>query len=459
MATWKTWVDGEKLYAADINALQVQKADIVTPEQYGAVGDGIANDSSALLSMAASGDNRTFWLDGEKNYRISDTILPRSGQRWRGHGKITQTAVDTPIFYVNAKEDLRFTEPRLIGKKTDFDGAPSDSMIFRIEDSADIWITAGILSDFGYAGVYLHASDDVFLLYNKIKGPGSSTISPGDNHNFAIRQYGSDATNNILVLGNLFEDCATGIATYENNFGWVVDSNIFNRMVGQHGIYGLFHKSSISRNILKDIEWDGMKFWMPDSLAVDVEGLSVTDNVISLDVGASHGIPIQVNTGSSCTKILKNFLFAHNTLTGGLDAAIYLFQGHSGYAYKHHGSVIDNLIRDNGGYGIYAVLVEGIIGRNHIKDVDGTGIFVSNLNTGDLISILGNTLEQVSKNPGAVPACDIYIDHAKAVVKDNNCWNHHANCLKSLKTTASSSVHNGENFFDGVATDIAGSTF
>lgn len=62
----------------------------VTPETYGAIGNGSTDDTSAVNAAAtAAGDWGQVFLNPAKTYRITASITPRTGQRWYGGGRIT----------------------------------------------------------------------------------------------------------------------------------------------------------------------------------------------------------------------------------------------------------------------------------------------------------------------------------------------------------------------------------
>lgn len=62
----------------------------VTPESFGAKGDGTTNDTTAMNAAAtAAGAWGQVFLNPAKTYRITASITPLTGQRWFGGGKIT----------------------------------------------------------------------------------------------------------------------------------------------------------------------------------------------------------------------------------------------------------------------------------------------------------------------------------------------------------------------------------
>jgi len=82
MATWKTWGDGEILYAEDVNKLQTDKLDkdavpYVRPEDYGAKGDGTTDDTAAVQAavnacLATTDEPKMLVVAGQ--YRLTSSV-------------------------------------------------------------------------------------------------------------------------------------------------------------------------------------------------------------------------------------------------------------------------------------------------------------------------------------------------------------------------------------------------
>jgi hypothetical protein len=81
MATWKTWVDGEKLYAADINALQTGKVD----------SDGTASPTFAGLTLGA--------IDGTLEIRAGVISGGTVTGVWKRQGIVVASAEEPQVIY------------------------------------------------------------------------------------------------------------------------------------------------------------------------------------------------------------------------------------------------------------------------------------------------------------------------------------------------------------------------
>lgn len=91
-------------------------ASALTPEQFGAVGDGVANDTEALKAaiQAASEQKRPLELKSTATYRFTEVLNPKDNLTIHGNGaallsdvKWTTQAQDRPgIFVVGSKTDL-----------------------------------------------------------------------------------------------------------------------------------------------------------------------------------------------------------------------------------------------------------------------------------------------------------------------------------------------------------------
>lgn len=80
----------------------------VTPESYGALGNGSTDDTAALNAAAtAAGDWGQVFLNPAKTYRVTAAITPRTGQRWYGGGRITTAdGFNFNVFNLSGKTDV-----------------------------------------------------------------------------------------------------------------------------------------------------------------------------------------------------------------------------------------------------------------------------------------------------------------------------------------------------------------
>jgi nitrous oxidase accessory protein NosD len=80
----------------------------LTPESFGAKGDGTTDDTAAINATAtAAGDWGQVFLNPAKTYRVTAAITPRSGQRWFGGGKLTTAnGFNFNVFQLTGKTDV-----------------------------------------------------------------------------------------------------------------------------------------------------------------------------------------------------------------------------------------------------------------------------------------------------------------------------------------------------------------
>lgn len=80
----------------------------VTPETFGAIGNGSNDDTAAMNAAAlAAGDWGQVFLNPARTYRVTGSVTPRTGQRWYGGGKITTAnGFNFNVFDLNGKTDV-----------------------------------------------------------------------------------------------------------------------------------------------------------------------------------------------------------------------------------------------------------------------------------------------------------------------------------------------------------------
>lgn len=80
----------------------------VTPESFGAKGDGTTDDTTAVNAAAtAAGAWGQVFLNPAKTYRVTASIVPLTGQRWFGGGKLTTAnGFNFNLFQLTGKTDV-----------------------------------------------------------------------------------------------------------------------------------------------------------------------------------------------------------------------------------------------------------------------------------------------------------------------------------------------------------------
>ena len=97
--TLQTNIDNEKTRAEDAETTLNKKLHYVTPEEYGAVGDGITDDTNAIQLAFDSGACVVF---GSKTYLVSRNMTVSKMQEIRGMGSNTRITSNSNVFiYIN----------------------------------------------------------------------------------------------------------------------------------------------------------------------------------------------------------------------------------------------------------------------------------------------------------------------------------------------------------------------
>lgn len=341
---------------ADPRTVQDKLREWKTPADFGAVGDGVADDTAALLDAVAA-HYHIHLGDKSKSYKVSAAVSLRSGQVIEAAGAtITQTAIRTEIFNIEGKTDIEISGVNFVGVGTDFNDSDSSRAvaIFGSNAEARINVHNNRFTGFSYSPMRVKAATDIDFDHNVVIGPGTPTLTPVV-HGKCYGFLADTGSARISATFNLISKTAQGVRL-EGCKAARIQGNVFFDITGQHGIYA----------------------------GSDMTDLSIIGN--SIYNTALQGIKVQ----------------AQNTATGNNDTI----------------TIAGNTIRDCGDQGIFCGNGAGAASQprrnvrvsitgNSVKSTAGAAI---NLQNADESSITGNVLgngAQSGINLAALTHCNI----------------------------------------------------
>lgn len=360
----------ELAYQEDLDSVE-QKVDwFVTPEMYGAVGDGVTNDTAAVRAAIETGKNVLF----SKTYKVNSNISIYNDSVLSGEGKIIQSSTFSIFTFSNCKvtiSGLSFSGP------TPTNNNPGSHMIELVNCTSSIIENC----DFNYvcaeSAIYVESSDDIHIIRNRI-----------NNYSFIGVLIYKDC-DGVIVDGNTITNCVN------TSQGYGIQNNI-------PAAGGAFAKNlSITNNVIRNVAaWDGI-------MSHGGENITISGNICE-----------SCRTGIDCSgkwadsqSVQKNYVITNNTLTSSTDTSIagsninvgiiFGYNAYSGQRILSENAVIaNNIIKDfnigtgtstTGGLRIANAKNVRITG-NSISGVQRGLIFGSDLDICSSWTIIGNTI-------------------------------------------------------------------
>ena len=298
----------------------------VTPQDYGAIGDGVADDTTSIQAALSASKAIDF---GGPNYiyKVTATLFPQTSSYLHGSGAtIKQTTNIRSIFNLTNRTDvviegLRF-EDTAAGYATN-DGNPH-APVFSNAGSARVTVQNCTFTQVTYAAIYFAGASSVNVSNNTIKGPGAPTIPASTN----LRCYGvlfDVGCKDLVCSGNDISATLHGIRI-ERSVQGVANNNTIHDISGQHGFYigAACVNWTICGNNVFNIALQGIKIQAENAFA-DVSNITVTGNSV-LDCG-DHGITLSTGSlidppGSPQTKKCRNIIIAGNTVGDVVGSAL-----------------------------------------------------------------------------------------------------------------------------------------
>lgn len=289
----------------------------VSPMDFGAVGDGVADDTAEIQAALDASLNVSLG-DSSRVYKISAALVPRDNQRISGNGAtINHSVQQTPMFDCANKTGVTIDGGVFVGiKESPYTNSPaSQAICITCSGSAKLTVKNNRFIDWCYAPVMSNLpSTNLVYINNDIVGPGATVLN---NINFRNTTGGTLIGVNILCSGNRVTQTAQGFIIGQGSENVVVSSNIIHDLINEHGMYvdtGV-KNVTVSGNTIRNTGTAGVgiKVQHYDSFGIVPEGVTITGNTIN-NTG-SDGILLINTDGPTASIFGDSYSITGNSMT------------------------------------------------------------------------------------------------------------------------------------------------
>lgn len=391
---------------------------VLTPEQYGAVGDGAANDTAAWVAVCAAmqpGD--TLRADGEYLIAGSGAVISGvhsftvnlSGARFLQQTNNSRTlriegctkfSVKGGEFYGRGGAAGEF-----IPASTSYNGVAG----IYLSQCDYVQIYGNRLFDHAGGSIVWRESDHLFIHDNLVEGIGSTYISPGDNgQDFAIGGF-SDNIARMDFVANISNNEIRGTAfgIFHNRCkSLIISGNTIDGIPGQHGIYTIECSGmAVTGNTFRNVNNQACKMQLENYAGRSFAPVGTLNHT---------GIVFSGNTVDDCG---DGFAVISTSMSDGTDQKVFGVEvvGNTINNVTQDGLILNhcidaqvgpNSINGTGRFGISFRNSSGSLFGNTIKESGASGISASQF---DDIDYINNTLIDCGLNNLAGAGNDVPI--------------------------------------------------
>ncbi len=407
-----------KIFGNNLTVNGNPKIEAVYPEWFGAVGDGVSDDTMALIK-ALSFYKNVILLN---QYGITQTLTLGSNISIDGGGAIKQLQQDIFCLYGNNISNIRISNIKLNGLKTGNEvyGFDNPNQGIYLVNCSNVFIENCVVTNFANQGITIKSCKDIYILHCTVEDIGyrNSAVNtpysalPSAGAWLSVNVDGSATTfseniyiRNTIIKGSLntllsvryskyvfIENCEIFDTDSNCIQAGTLSTNIYVRMNRCYGMTGLFNPSTEGMGI--SFHSDGHDSIVEGNIVDGSirEGINLKDanNVI---LKGNLVMNTAINSGNSTAGILfwgNNVICTDNTILNGNSNGI--------HSSGINSTIKGNVASGNGGVGIVvnttynSATQNMLIANNLVKSNNSGGIIVSSPNTVIQDNIIDNNI-------------------------------------------------------------------